>query len=52
MNIAQGSLEVCRYYLILIRDLKFGVGDGAMNQLEGVSKLLGAYTASLLTPGS
>ena len=24
MNIAQGSLEECRYYLILIRDLQYG----------------------------
>jgi four helix bundle protein len=50
MNIAQGSLEECRYYLILIRDLAFGVCDGAMKQLEEVSKLLDAYTASLLAP--
>lgn len=25
-NIAQGSLEECRYYLILARDLGYGVG--------------------------
>ena len=43
MNIAQGSLEECRYYLILIRDLKFGDCEGLMPQLEEVSKLLDAY---------
>ena len=48
MNIAQGSLEECRYYLSLIKDLKFWVCDDAMTQLEEVSKLLDAYTASLL----
>lgn len=52
MNIAQGSLEECRYYLMLIKDLKLGPCDGAMNQLEEVSKLLEAYTASLLNSGS
>lgn len=52
MNIAQGSLEECRYYLILVKDLKFGSCDGAMNQLEEVSKLLDAYTSSLLASGS
>jgi four helix bundle protein len=52
MNIAQGSLKECRYYLILIKDLKFEVCEGAMTQLEEVSKLLDAYTASLLASGS
>ena len=52
MNIAQGSLEECRYYLILIKDLKFGICDDAMRQLEEVSKLLDAYTASPLASGS
>ncbi len=50
MNIAQGSLEECRYYLILSRDLGYlDIGE-PMKQLEEVSKLLNAYAKSILTP--
>jgi four helix bundle protein len=52
MNIAQGSLEECRYYLILIKDLKYGDSSGLLSQLEEVSKILDAYISSILTPGS
>ena len=48
MNIAQGSLEECRYYLILIKDLGYGDTSILMAQLEEVSKLLEAYIVSLL----
>ncbi|MFU8842397.1 MAG: four helix bundle protein [Bacteroidales bacterium] len=43
MNIAQGSLEETRYYLILANDLKYGDTKILMNHLEEVSKLLEAY---------
>jgi four helix bundle protein len=52
MNIAQGSLEECRYYLILIRDLKYGDSTGLLVQLEEVSKILDAYASAILTPVS
>ena len=52
MNIAQGSLEECRYYLILAKDLEYGDSRGLTSQLEEVSKLLTAYHNSLLTPDS
>ena len=48
MNIAQGSLEECRYYLIVAKDLGYGDISQLMPQLEEVSKLLEAYTASIL----
>jgi len=48
MNIAQGSLEECRYYLILAKDLGYSDTSLLMSQLEEVSKLLEAYTASIL----
>ena len=48
MNIAQGSLEECRYYLILISDLSYGDTKELMFQLEEVSKLLGRYTSAIL----
>ena len=52
MNIAQGSLEECRYYLILSQDLGYGKTSQLMKQLEEVSKLLSAYLYSILTPNS
>ena len=48
MNIAQGSLEECRYYLILAKDLGYGDSSGLTSHLEEVSKLLQAYLASIL----
>lgn len=52
MNIAQGSLEECRYYLILARDLGYGDVSQLLPQLEEVSRLLDAYTRAIETPGS
>jgi four helix bundle protein len=43
LNIAQGSLEESRYYLILARDLNYGM-DKKLDQLaQETSKLLEAY---------
>jgi four helix bundle protein len=52
LNIAQGSLEECRYYLILAGDLKYINSGDLLSQLEEVSKLLEAYSQSILTSGS
>ncbi|HMK60594.1 MAG TPA: four helix bundle protein [Dissulfurispiraceae bacterium] len=52
MNIAQGSLEECRYYLILAQDLNYADNAVSMSQLEEVSKLLNAYCSSILASGS
>jgi four helix bundle protein len=52
MNIAQGSLEECRYYLILAKDLGYGDTAPLRGMLEEVSRLLEAYTRALLTPDS
>ena len=49
LNIAQGSLEECRYYLILSKDLGYGEQSDLMARLEEVSKLLDAYTRSIHT---
>jgi four helix bundle protein len=43
MNIAQGSIEECRYYLILANDLEYGDRTELTSQLEEVSKLLNSY---------
>ena len=42
-NIAQGSLEECRYYLILSRDLNYGDVRDLQSELERISKMLDAY---------
>ena len=50
MNIAEASLEECRYYLILARDLSYGEDDKLAGLAEDVARLLGAYSRKLLTP--
>jgi four helix bundle protein len=52
MNIAQGSIEECRYYLILARDLGYVDNSALTVQLEEVSKLLQAYSSSILNSDS
>jgi len=52
MNIAQASLEETRYYIILAKDLGYGDFSQLMLKLEEVSKLLDAYSKSILTPVS
>ncbi len=42
-NISQGSLEECRYYIILSNDLGYGSDKDMGFLLEEVSKLLSAY---------
>jgi four helix bundle protein len=46
-NIAQGSLEECRYYLILTKDLEYGDASETAVLLTEVSKLLEAYSRSI-----
>ncbi len=52
MNMAEGSVEEIRYYLILAQDLGYGQTGELMASLEEVSRLLYSYAASLLTPDS
>ena len=52
MNIAQGSIEECRYYLILSADLGYGENAGLLKKLEEVSRILDAYAKAILTPDS
>lgn len=52
MNLAEGSLEECRYYLILAHDLGYGDTTRLTALLEEVSKLLNAYAGAILSSGS
>jgi|SRR3972149_6675562 len=51
LNIAQGSLEECRYYLILVSDLGYGSTEKLDCQLIEVSKLLQGYSKAIRTGG-
>ena len=50
-NIAQGSVEESRYYLILAKDLEYGDVSELGLLLEEVSKLLEAYSQAILDSG-
>ncbi len=52
LNISQGSVEECRYYLILASDLGYGDSPELSAQLSEVSKLLEAYASAILASGS
>ncbi len=52
MNMSEGSIEECRYYLILTKDLGYADTQGLSASLEEVSRLLGAYAAAILSSGS
>ena len=46
LNIAQGSLEECRYYIILVEDLGYAETADMESLLEEISKLLFAYASA------
>jgi four helix bundle protein len=52
MNIAEGSIEESRYYVILAGDLGCGRTESLANSLAEVSRLLNAYSKAILTPDS
>ena len=52
LNIAEGSVEESRYYLILAQDLGYGEAQTLTNALEDVSRLLNAYARAILASGS
>lgn len=47
LNIAHGSLEECRYYLILAKDLNYGDTGQIKEKVEEVSKLIDAYSKAI-----
>ena len=52
MNIAEGSIEECRYYLVLASDLGYGETANLAAALDEVSRMLHAYATAILTSGS
>jgi len=52
LNIAEGSLEECRYYLILADDLNYADTGTLWEQSEEVGRLLNGYRSAILTSNS
>jgi four helix bundle protein len=50
LNIAQGSLEECRYYLILAGDLGYSNTAQLQKDLEEIARVLEAYRRSVQAP--
>jgi four helix bundle protein len=50
MNIAQASLEECRYFLILAEDLGYASTDSLLILLDEASRFLDNYCHSLYSP--
>ena len=48
-NIAQGSLNECRYYLRLAADLGYAKTDTHFKQLNEIGKMLNSYTKKVLS---
>ena len=52
MNIAQGSVEECRYYILLSKDLNYITEENHLKltrSIEDVSRLLNAYCKAITT---
>ncbi|MCJ7546882.1 MAG: four helix bundle protein, partial [Deltaproteobacteria bacterium] len=49
LNIAQGSLEEVRYYLLLSNDLSYAEVTEQLTLAEEVSKMLDAYCKAILS---
>ncbi|NOY00440.1 MAG: four helix bundle protein [Verrucomicrobia bacterium] len=52
LNIAEGSLEECRYYLILSNDLHYINNQNLWELSDEVGKLLNGYRSAILTSNS
>ena len=46
-NIAQASLEECRYYLILSNDLSYANTDNLADKLDEISRMLDSYIGAI-----
>ncbi|MHC4508806.1 MAG: four helix bundle protein [Planctomycetota bacterium] len=47
LNISQGSLEECRYYLMLANDLRYGSAGKLQEQVDEVGRLLAGYSSAV-----
>jgi four helix bundle protein len=49
MNISEGSINECRYYLLLARDLGYGETIDLAVRLDEVSRMLRGYAEAILS---
>jgi len=47
-NIAHASLEECRYYMILSKDLNYGENDKILDLLQETGKLINGYSEGIM----
>lgn len=52
LNVSEGSLEECKYYLMLAKDLGYSKTNEENELAEEVSKLLNAYSNKILSSDS
>jgi len=52
LNIAQGSLEECKYYILLSRDLNYGENMQLKFLAEEVSRILDSYYNTIAKSGT
>jgi len=52
MNIAQGSIEECQYYLVLSNDLGYGKNAHLVILLNEIGKMLESYISKILSSNS
>jgi four helix bundle protein len=52
LNISQGSLEECRYYITLSKDLGYLEESELTPKIQDVSKLIDAYSKAILNSDS
>jgi len=52
LNIAEGSLEECRYHLILAHDLKYFQKEKLWELSEEIGRLLNSYRSAILASNS
>lgn len=52
LNTAEGSLEECRYYLLLAQDLGYAGTEDLREAADEVGRLLGGYARAILTSSS
>lgn len=48
-NIAQGSIQECKYYIILSKDLDYIKNNNLMELLDEVAKVLQSYINSIIS---
>jgi four helix bundle protein len=46
-NIAEGSINECRYYILLSKDLSYSIDNNLIDKLNEISKMLKQYIRSI-----